>query len=106
MQLLILRHVDQTLPVLFPWHTQNLHDLAHLIPLKRDGFLTIHLCFFSLEDWPEVEEFREDTTDCPEIGGRGIVAGSEEEVWAAIPDRHDDFIARVEGGQWVVEETG
>ena len=32
--------------------------------------------------------------------------GAEEEVGAAIPYRHDNFVAGVEGGEGIVEQAG
>ena len=32
--------------------------------------------------------------------------GPKKQLWRAIPDGHDDFVAGEEGGQWFVEDAG
>ena len=93
----ILRTIPQALPVLDPRQAQHLNNLTHLVPLKRHRLLAIHLRLLALEDGPEAQQLREDAADGPQVDRRRVVAAPEQQVRAAVPDRHDDLVAGEEG---------
>lgn len=47
--------------------TQNLDNALHLILLKGDILLVVHLCLLSLEDGSQRQQFREYASNCPQV---------------------------------------
>lgn len=106
LQLGVLRHRDDARPSLLGRQAHDLHDLHHLVALEGHRLLAIHLGLLALEDGPQREQLREDAPHRPQIHRGRVVPASHEELGGTIPDRDDDFVAREEGVEGLVEEAG
>ena len=98
--------MDETRPGIAFGHANNLDDFRHLVALERHCLLTVHFCLFAFEDGAQREQLGEDAAYGPQIDRDCVVAGSQEEVRGAVPNRDDDFIAAVEGGEGFIEAAG
>ena len=102
-QLGIIRHSRDQRPPIPGRHAHDLDNLLHLVPLKRDGLLIIHLRLLSLENRPQGEQLGEDAPDGPQVDGGRVVVGAEDQLWRTVPYRHDNLVAAEERGEGLVE---
>ena len=73
----VLRSTCEKWPALFCWQAHDIHDFLHLVALKGNSLLAVHLGFLSLKDRPEGQEFSKDATHGPHVNCWSIMSASE-----------------------------
>lgn len=101
----ILGHVNKQRPAVLGRQAHDVDNLLHLVTLERHRLFGVHLGLLAFEDGPQAQQLGKDAPEGPHVDGGRVVARPEQQFRRAVPDGHDDLVARVQRVQRLVEHA-